>query len=91
MAGRNYKSKSHYQTQFKSLSPDHGVAELLAIKIKQESERIEDDKICSYFETLFNWGFISLGINDKGHVHTLYSDHKFWTLEEMFPSKKEAN
>ena len=33
------------KTQFKSLSPDHSVAELLALKIKQEAEHIQDDKI----------------------------------------------
>ena len=81
------------KTQFKSLSPDHSVAELLSIKIKQEAENIQDDKINAYFECLlFNWGFISLGINDKGHVHTIYSDNRFFTLEEMFkrPEVKET-
>ena len=73
------------KTQFKSLSPDHSVAELLAIKIKQEAENIQDDKINAYFECLlFNWQFITLGIYPNGHVYTMYSDTGFSSLDKVF-------
>ena len=72
------------KTQFKSLSPDHSVAELLAIKIKQEAEHIEDDKINDYFECLFNWNFITLGIYPDGTVYSMYSETGFSSLAKVF-------
>ena len=73
------------RTHFKSLSPDHSVAELLAIKIKQEAEHIQDDKINAYLECLiFNWKFITLGIYPNGKVYTMYSDTGFSSLDKVF-------
>ena len=72
------------KTQFKSLSPDYSVAELLAIKIKQEAEHIQDDKINDYFECVFNWKFITLGIYPNGHGYTMYSDTGFSSLDKVF-------
>ena len=72
------------KTQFKSLSPDHSVAELLSIKIKQEAEHIPDDRINNYFECVFNWKFITLGIYPNGHVYTMYSDTGFSSLDKVF-------
>ena len=78
------------QTQFKSLSPDHSVAELLAIKIKQEAEHIEDDKINDYFKCLFNWNFITLGIYPDGTVYSMYSETGFSSLAKVFGPKTLA-
>ena len=72
------------KTQFKSLSPDHSVAELLAIKIKQEAEHIQDDRINDYFKCVFNWNFITLGIYPNGKVYTMYSDTGFSSLDKVF-------
>jgi len=73
------------KTQFKSLSPDHSVAELLSIKIKQEAANIQDDKINAYFECLLlNWQFITLGIYPNGQVYTMYSDTGFSSLDKVF-------
>jgi hypothetical protein len=71
------------KTQFKSLSPDHSVAELLSLKIKQEAEHIQDDKINHYFECVFNWKFITLG-----QVYTMYSDIGFSSLDKVFGTKE---
>ena len=77
------------KTQFKSLSPDHSVAELLALKIKQEAEHIQDDKINAYLECLlFNWNFITLGIYPDGQVYTMYSDTGFSSLDKVFGIKE---
>jgi len=77
------------KTQFKSLSPNHSVAELLSIKIVQEAENIQDDKINAYFECLFfNWQFITLGIYPDGQVYTMYSDTGFSSLDKVFGIKE---
>ena len=76
------------KTQFKSLSPDHSVAELLSIKIKQEAENIQDDKINAYLECLFNWQFITLGIYPNGQVYTMYSDTGFSSLDKVLGIKE---
>ena len=77
------------KTQFKSLSPDHSVAELLSIKIKQEAANIQDDKINAYFESLlFNWKFITLGIYPDGQVYTMYSDTGFSSLDKVLGIKE---
>jgi len=76
------------KTQFKSLSADHSVAELLALKIKQEAEHIKDDKINHYFECVFNWNFITLGIYPDGQVYTMYSDTGFSSLDKVFGIKE---
>ena len=76
------------KTQFKSLSPDHSVAELLSLKIKQEAEHIQDDKINHYFECVFNWKYISFGIYPDGQVYTMYSDRGFSSLDKVFGTQK---
>ena len=77
------------KTQFKSLSPNHSVAELLALKIKQEAEHIQDDKINAYLECLiFNWKFITLGIYPNGKVYTMYSDKGFSSLEKVLGTQE---
>ncbi len=76
------------KTQFKSLSPDHSVAELLALKIKQEAEHIQDDKINHYFECVFNWNFITLGIYPDGQVYTMYSDTGFSSLDKVYGTEE---
>ncbi len=76
------------ETQFKSLSPDYSVAELLALKIKQEAERIEDDQINHYFQCVFNWKYITLGIYPNGKVYTMYSMTGFSSLDKVFGIKE---
>ena len=72
------------KTQFKSLSPDHSVAELLAIKIKQEAKNLKGIEFDSYFDSTFNWRFITLGIYPDGQVYTMYSDTGFSSLDKVF-------
>ena len=79
---------SDNKTHFKSLSPDHSVAELLAIKIKQEATNLKGIEFDSYFDSTFNWRFITLGIYPNGQVYTMYSDKGFSSLDKVFGIKE---
>ena len=79
---------SDNKTHFKSLSPDHSVAELLAIKIKQEATNLKGIEFDSYFDSTFNWRFITLGIYPSGQVYTMYSDTGFSSLDKVFGIKE---
>ena len=76
------------KTQFKSLSPDYSVAELLAIKIKQEAINLKGVEFDCYFNCIFNWKFITLGIYPNGQVYTMYSNTGFSSLEKVFGIKE---
>lgn len=78
------------KTQFKSLSPDHSVAELLAMKLKQEAINLKGVEFDSYFNCVFDWGFITLGIYPDGTVFTMYSDTGFSSLAKVFGPKTLA-
>ena len=71
-------------TQFKSLSPDYSVAELLAIKIKQEGIDLKGREFDCYFNCVFNWKYITLGIYPDGTVYTMYSDTGFSSLAKVY-------
>ena len=75
---------SDNRTHFKSLSPDHSVAELIAIKIKQEATNLKGIEFDSYFDSVFCWRFITLGIYPNGQVYTMYSDTGFSSLDKVF-------
>ena len=76
------------RTQFKSLSPDYSVAELLAIKIKQEAIDLKGVEFDCYFNCIFNWKYITLGIYPDGQVYTMYSDRGFSSLDKVFGTQK---
>ncbi len=76
------------ETQFKSLSPDYSVAELLAIKIKQEAIDLKGVEFDCYFNCIFNWKYITLGIYPNGQVYTMYSDRGFSSLEKVFGTQE---
>jgi len=72
------------RTQFKSLSPDYTVAELLAMKLKQEAIDLKGVEFDCYFNCIFDWAFITLGIYPNGQVYTMYSNKGFSSLEKVF-------
>ena len=80
--------KETMETQFKSLSPDYSVAELLAIKIKQEAIDLKGVEFDCYFNCIFNWKYITLGIYPNGKVYTMYSMTGFSSLEKVFGIKQ---
>ena len=57
---------------FVSTSPDHTVAQLLALKLKQDSEWLTDDYLPTYLEPFLNSDEVRLGINDHGMVHAIF-------------------
>ena len=79
---------SDNRTHFKSLSPDHSVAELLTIKLNQEATNLKGIEFDSYFDSTFNWRFITLGIYPNGQVYTMYSDTGFSSLDKVFGTEE---
>ena len=57
---------------FVSTSPDHTVAQLLALKLKQDSKWLTDDYLPVYLEPFLNSEEVRLGINDHGNVHAIF-------------------
>ena len=57
---------------FVSTSPDHTVAQLLALKLKQDSEWLTDDYLPTYLEPFLNSDEVRLGINSHGNVHAIF-------------------
>tara|TARA_R100000353_G_scaffold41935_1_gene33344 strand:+ start:581 stop:820 length:240 start_codon:yes stop_codon:yes gene_type:complete len=76
------------KTQFKSLSSDYTVAELLSIKLKQEASNLNGVEFDCYFNCIFDWKFITLGIYPDGTVYTMYSNTGFSSLAKVFGAKE---
>ena len=76
------------KTQFKSLSSDHTVAELLSMKLKQEAINLNGVEFDCYFNCIFDWNFITLGIYPDGTVYTMYSNTGFSSLAKVFGAKE---
>ena len=59
---------------FVSTSPDHTVAQLLALKLKQDSEWLTDDYLPTYLEPFLSSDEVRLGINCHGMVHAIFEN-----------------
>ena len=57
---------------FVSTSPDHTVAQLLALKLKQDSDWLTDDYLPTYLEPFLSSDEVRLGINCHGMVHAIF-------------------
>ena len=57
---------------FVSTSPDHTFAQLLALKLKQDSGWLTDDYLPTYLEPFLSSDEVRLGINCHGMVHAIF-------------------
>ena len=58
--------------KFISKDKDFTAAELLALKLKQDSKWLTDDYLPVYLEPFLNSEEVRLGINDHGNVHVIF-------------------
>ena len=58
--------------RFISKDANFTAAQLLALKLKQDSEWLTDDYLPTYLEPFLNSDEVRLGINDHGMVHAIF-------------------
>ena len=62
--------------RFISKDANFTAAQLLALKLKQDSEWLTDDYLPTYLEPFLNSEEVRLGINDHGMVHAIFENKK---------------
>ena len=58
--------------RFISKHANYTAAQLLALKLKQDSEWLTDDYLPTYLEPFLNSDEVRLGINSHGNVHAIF-------------------
>ena len=70
--------------KFISKDKDYTAAELLALKLKQDSKWLTDDYLPVYLEPFLNSEKVYFGINDAGNVHAIFKRGK--TTSRFIPN-----